>query len=64
MNLNSVKNDLRWVLETHGLSQVKFAKIHGLSYSWINKFLNDVADNPRLNTLIDLQNAIAKQQAK
>jgi transcriptional regulator with XRE-family HTH domain len=63
MNLHSVKEDLKKVLRQRGLSQVEFAEIHGLSYSWINKFLNDAADNPRLNTLNDLQSAIEKEKA-
>lgn len=52
------------MLKQRGLSQVRFAEKHGLSYSWINKFLNDVADNPRLNTLNDLQAAIEKEKGQ
>jgi transcriptional regulator with XRE-family HTH domain len=63
MNLHNVQNDLRQVLKERGLSQLEFAQAHGLSYSWINKFLSGVADNPRLNTLTDLQTAIEKERA-
>lgn len=64
MNLHNVQKELREVLKDRGLSQVEFAKIHGLSYSWINKFLNDIADNPRLNSLNDLQAAIQKERGQ
>lgn len=64
MNLHNVQKDLADVLAKRGLSQVEFAKIHGLSYSWINKFLNGVADNPRLNSLNDLQAAIQKERGQ
>lgn len=64
MNLHNVKKELLEVLKARGLSQVEFAQIHGLSYSWINKFLNDVADNPRLNSLNDLQAAIEKERGQ
>lgn len=62
MNLQSIKQDLEAVLKQGELSQIEFADKYGLSYSWINKFLNDVADNPRLNTLNDLQEAIEKER--
>lgn len=64
MNLHSVKQELADVLRQRGLTQFEFAKKHGLKYSWINKFLNDVADNPRLNTLNDLQAAIEKERSQ
>jgi len=64
MNLQSLKQDLEAVLKQRELSQVEFADRHGLSYSWINKFLNDVADNPRLNSLNDLQAAIEKERGQ
>lgn len=64
MNLHNVQKDLREVLHSRGLSQVEFAHLHGLSYSWINKFLNGIADNPRLNTLTDLQAAIDKERSR
>jgi transcriptional regulator with XRE-family HTH domain len=63
MNLQTIKQDLAAVLKQSELSQIEFADKYGLSYSWINKFLNDVADNPRLNTLNDLQAAIEKERA-
>lgn len=63
MKLDTVKQDLIKVLKASELSQIEFADKYGLSYSWINKFLNDVADNPRLNTLNELIAAIEKEQA-
>ena len=64
MNLHNVQKELRDVLHERRLSQFEFAQIHGLSYSWINKFLNGVADNPRLNTINDLQAAIEKERGQ
>lgn len=64
MILQSVKRDLIEVLRQSGLSQLEFAEKYELSYSWVNKFLNDVADNPRLNTLNDLQAAIEKERGQ
>jgi transcriptional regulator with XRE-family HTH domain len=63
MNLHNVRKDLRDVLHESRLSQFEFAERHRLSYSWINKFLNGIADNPRLNSLNDLQAAIEKERA-
>jgi transcriptional regulator with XRE-family HTH domain len=64
MNLQDIREDLDRVLKRRGLSQIAFAEKHGLSYSWINKFLNDVADNPRLNTLNELLAAIEKERSQ
>jgi transcriptional regulator with XRE-family HTH domain len=58
MNLHNVRKDLTDTLRATGLSQYEFAVKHGLSYSWVNKFLNEVADNPRLNSLTALEEAI------
>lgn len=63
MNLQVIKQDLEQVLKRRGLSQVEFAELHGLSYSWINKFLNGHADNPTINSLVDLQAAIEKERS-
>lgn len=62
MNLHEIRKDLEQVLKRRGLSQVEFAERHGLSYSWINKFLNAHADNPTINSLSDLQLAINKER--
>ena len=62
MNLHSLKQRLADVLKDSGLSQLEFSEKHGLSYSWVNKFLNDVADNPRFNTLSELEAAIDKER--
>jgi transcriptional regulator with XRE-family HTH domain len=62
MNLQTLRQDLESVLKQRELSQIEFAERHGLSYSWINKLLNGVADNPRLNSINDLQAAIAKER--
>lgn len=60
MDLHNLREDFKQALKTSGLSQYEFAAQHGLSYSWVNKFLNGVADNPRLNSLNDLEKAIEK----
>jgi transcriptional regulator with XRE-family HTH domain len=62
MNIDAIKKDLDEVLTRRGLSQVEFAEIHGLSYSWINKFLNGKAANPTINSLNELQAAIEKER--
>lgn len=64
MNLHNLQKDLRDVLHERRLSQFEFAERHGLSYSWINKFLNGAADNPRLNSLTELQDAIEKERGQ
>jgi transcriptional regulator with XRE-family HTH domain len=46
------------------LTQEEFARLHGLSYSWINKFLKGHADNPRFNSLTELQAAIEKERSR
>jgi transcriptional regulator with XRE-family HTH domain len=58
MNVHNVRNELAEVLKATSLSQVDFAAKHGLSYSWINKFLNAKQPNPRVNSLLELQAAI------
>ncbi len=63
MNLQTIREELDEVLARRRLSQVEFAEIHGLSYSWINKFLNGKADNPTVNSLNELQAAIDKERA-
>jgi hypothetical protein len=65
MNLHNVRKDLTDTLRQTGQSQYDFAVKHNLSYSWINKFLNEVADNPRMNSITALEEAIqAERQAK
>ena len=62
MNLHNVRKELSDTLRQTGLSQYDFAVKHNLSYSWINKFLNEVADNPRLNSLTALEEAIQAER--
>jgi transcriptional regulator with XRE-family HTH domain len=62
MNLHNVRKELADTLRGSGLTQYEFATKHGLSYSWVNKFLNEAASNPRNNSLEALQAAIAKEQ--
>lgn len=58
MNLHNLREDLQAALKASELSQVEFAARYGLSYSWVNKFLNGAADNPRLSSLTQLEAAI------
>lgn len=62
MNLHILQKDLQSALQSSGLTQVEFAAKYGLSYSWINKFLNGVADNPRLSSITELEDAIKKSR--
>lgn len=64
MELNTVRQKLKGVLEATGLNQIEFATRHGLSYSWINKFLNEKANNPRFHQLQDLERAITKEERR
>lgn len=62
MNIHNVRRELLAVLADRDLTQVDFANKYGLSYSWINKFINEQADNPRYSSLEALQKAIEKEQ--
>lgn len=64
MNLHNVRKDLADTLRRTGLTQYEFAVKHDLSYSWINKFLNEKAANPRLNHLLELTAAIKRETGK
>jgi transcriptional regulator with XRE-family HTH domain len=57
MDLTNVRTNVRKTLEAKGLSQEAFAVKHGLSYSWLNKFLCGKHD-PRNQSLEDLQKAL------
>lgn len=64
MNLHNIRTALADTLHARKLSQVEFAAKHGLSYSWINKFLMGHADNPRLSSLSQLEAAIEAERAE
>lgn len=60
MNLQNLRGRLRRAVEKSSLGQRRFAKKHGLSASYLNKFLREVPgfDNPRLSTIECMQAAI------
>lgn len=59
----NVKKDLADLLADARISQVDFAAKHGLSYSWLNKFLNAKDPNPRVNSLEELTAAMEAERA-
>lgn len=63
MSVHNVKKELAELLAAARISQVDFAAKHGLSYSWVNKFLNAENPNPRINSLEDLLAAMAAERA-
>lgn len=62
MNLQNIRDQLSAALIQSGQTQIQFATKHGLSYSWINKFLNGQADNPEFASLERLRAAIEAEE--
>jgi transcriptional regulator with XRE-family HTH domain len=62
MNLQNLRNDLAGLLAEKGLSQYEFASRNGLSYSSVNKFLNDPDPNPRFSSIQAMSDAIARER--
>ena len=60
MNLQNLRSRLSKALELSGESQYGFAEKHGISYSYLNKFLKGWMTNPRLSTLNDFERVIGK----
>jgi predicted transcriptional regulator len=58
MDLHNVRSDLHRVLKQRQLSLVGFARKHEIGSSWLYKFSKGTLDNPRFNTLEQLQKAI------
>jgi transcriptional regulator with XRE-family HTH domain len=62
MDLHSVRNSLKATLETRRMTQEAFARKYDLSSSWLNKFIRGKVENPQLNSLERLQDALATEQ--
>ena len=60
----ALQAELRDILSEHQLTQEQFAKRYRLSHSWVSKFLTGVMENPTINSLIVLRNAIQKEKSK
>lgn len=58
MDLHNVRESLHKTLETRRMSLVAFARKHKFSSSWLYKFGQGNAPNPRYQSLERLQKAI------
>ncbi|HLA60931.1 MAG TPA: helix-turn-helix transcriptional regulator [Nitrospiraceae bacterium] len=58
MDLHNVRESLHKVLKNRHMTREAFARKHGLSSSWLYKFAQGNADNPRFRSLERLQKAI------
>lgn len=61
MDLHIVRSAVKKTLKSRRLTQVQFAQKHDLSYSWLNKFLREEADNPCIDSLARLQKALDRE---
>lgn len=64
MNLQNIRDDLSKLLRECGLSQYEFAARNGLSYSSVNKFLNEPEPNPRFSSLQALTEAMRRERER
>lgn len=60
--VSKVREDCRKVLAAQRLSQQEFAEKHQLSYSWLNKFLNEKDTDYRVGSIEDLRLAVQKEK--
>lgn len=60
--VSRVREDCKKVLLNRRMSQQEFAEKHNLSYSWLNKFLNEKDTDYRVGSVEDLR--VAVQQEK
>lgn len=58
MSIQAIRARARDILHAHDLTQEGFARKHGLSYTWLTKFLQGRMVNPRYQTLERLQLAL------
>ena len=64
MDLHIVRSAVKDTLKSRRLTQYAFARKHDLSYSWLNKFLREEADNPCADSLTRLQKALENEAAE
>jgi predicted transcriptional regulator len=57
-----VRQDCHKVLAERRLSQQEFAEKHGLSYSWLNKFLKGRDTDYRIGSVEDLRLAVQQEK--
>lgn len=60
--VRKVREDCLKILATRRLSQQEFSQKHGLSHSWVNKFLNNEEANPRVQSVERLREAVAEEK--
>lgn len=58
--VTKVREDCRNVLATRRLSQQEFADRYDLSYSWLNKFLQEKGTDYRVGSVEQLRVAVQK----
>jgi transcriptional regulator with XRE-family HTH domain len=58
--VQQVRKDCLNVLSTRRLSQQEFAERYELSYSWLNKFLNEKDTDSRVGSIERLRLAVQK----
>lgn len=61
MDLHNVRESLHKTLKTRRMSIATFARKHQMSSSWLYKFGQGNAPNPRFRSLERLQTAIAAE---
>jgi len=60
MNAQKFTSDLRTRLIVQRGRYRDIAEISGLSTSWLSKFSSGIKDNPKLSTIVALENALDK----
>lgn len=60
--VSKIRQDCKSVLASRRLSQQDFATKHDLSYSWLNKFLNEKDTDYRVGSVEGLRVAIQKEK--
>ena len=60
--VQKIREDCLRILAVRRLSQQEFSEKHGLSHSWVNKFLNNEEANPRVQSVERLREAVADEQ--
>lgn len=63
MNADMIISDLRERLQQRRGSYASVAKHADLSVSWISKFATGVKDDPKIKTLVALDNALSAMDA-
>lgn len=60
--VGKIRDDCRKVLAERRLSQQEFADKYELSYSWLNKFLNEKDTDYRVGSIEELRLAVQQEK--